>query len=83
MRNKRQQDKTEKPPTKGETHDMTPTAIIQDQEKFIDNATEFFQTLFEPTLKAGYGEIEIRAFPKDQPPQQFFCKSESEASHSR
>ncbi|RPJ10499.1 MAG: hypothetical protein EHM37_12915, partial [Deltaproteobacteria bacterium] len=42
--------------------------------------TEFFQTIFEPTLIAGYGEIEIRIFPKDKPAQQLFCKSESEAA---
>jgi len=59
---------------------MISTATDKNQEHFIDNTTEFFQTLFEPALNAGYGEIEIRTFPKNQAPQQFFCKSESEAA---
>ena len=59
---------------------MISTALDKNQKHFIDNATEFFQTLFEPTLNAGYGEIEIRTFPKNKPSQQFFCKSESEAA---
>ena len=68
------------PLTQGGNHDMTSTAIIQNQSQFINNATEFFQTIFEPTLNSGHGDIEIRTFPKDRPSQQFFCKSESEAA---
>ena len=52
---------------------MTTTATRTNQEHFNDNATEFFQTIFEPTLEAGYGEFEIRTFSKIPPPQQFFC----------
>ena len=59
---------------------MISTATDKNQEHFIDNATEFFQTIFEPTLIAGYGEIEIRIFPKDKPAQQFFFNSESQAT---
>ena len=59
---------------------MTSTATDRNQKHFIDTATEFFQTIFEPSLNAGYGEIEIRTFPKNKPSQQFFCKSESEAA---
>jgi hypothetical protein len=44
---------------------MISTATNKNQKHFIDNTTEFFQTLFEPALNAGYGEIEIRTFPKN------------------
>jgi len=59
---------------------MISTATDKNQEHFFDNATEFFQAIFEPALNAGYGEIEIRIFPKNQAPKQFFCKSESDAA---
>ena len=58
---------------------MTTTATRTNQEHFIDNATEFFQTIFEPTLKAGYGVIEIRTVSKNPPPQQFFCKERGDS----
>jgi hypothetical protein len=39
---------------------MTPTPLITDKEAFMTNATDFFNTLFEPALESQYGEIEIR-----------------------
>jgi putative DNA primase/helicase len=59
---------------------MTQTAIIQNQQVFITNATDFFITLFEPSLNTVPGDIEIKTFQNNQAPQQFFCQSESEAS---
>ena len=59
---------------------MTQPTIIKNQQQFITYATDFFHTLFEPSLNASCGEIEIRTFPKKQPPRQFFCQSESHAS---
>ena len=59
---------------------MTSTAIITNQQHFLDNTTAFFNTLFEPSFNAEAGQIEIRTFPKNQPPQQFFFQSEVEAA---
>jgi putative DNA primase/helicase len=55
-------------------------AYIQDKETFTTTAVNFFNELFEPALNGDYGNIEIRVFPKGQAPQQYFCKSESEAA---
>jgi putative DNA primase/helicase len=59
---------------------MNTSAIIQNQQQFLGNATGFFNTLFEPSFNAEAGHIEIRTFPKGQPPQQFHCQSEVEAA---
>jgi hypothetical protein len=56
---------TSQPLTQGGKNEMISTATNKNQKHFIDNTTEFFQTLFEPALNAGYGEIEIRTFPKN------------------
>ena len=59
---------------------MNTPAIIKNQQQFLDNATALFNTLFEPSFNAEAGHIEIRTFPKGQPPQQFHCQSEVEAA---
>jgi putative DNA primase/helicase len=56
---------------------MTPTPLITDKESFMTNATDFFNTLFEPALESQYGEIEIRIFPKDRFAGSFFLSSET------
>ena len=33
-----------------------------DKDKFTDQATQFFNALFNPGLDKGYGEIELRIF---------------------
>ena len=59
---------------------MTSTAIIKDQQQFLDNTTAFFNTLFELSFNAEAGHIEVRTFPKNQTPQQSHCQSELEAA---
>ena len=59
---------------------MTKSNLIQNQQQFTATATDFFNTLFDPSLQSNRGDIEIRTFPKNQPPKQIFCKSEADAA---
>jgi len=59
---------------------MTQLNFIQNKQQFVATATDFFQTLFEPSLQSNRGDIEIRTFPSNQPPKRFFCKSETDAA---
>ena len=58
---------------------MSNTPLITNKEEFLVQATDFFNTIFEPALEREYGEIEIRIFPEGRPAQ-FFFTSESEAA---
>jgi hypothetical protein len=51
-----------------------------DKNQFISTASDFFNELFEPAFISQRGNIEIRAFPKGQAPQQYFLNSESAAA---
>lgn len=54
--------------------------LITNKPEFIKNATDFFHTIFELALENGYGDIEIRVFPKEGYPQNLFFNSESDAA---
>jgi hypothetical protein len=51
-----------------------------DKSNFINQASDFFNEIFEPAFVSQRGSIEIRTFPKGQVPQQYFFESESEAA---
>ena len=56
------------------------TPLIRNKQEFINNATDFFHTIFSPALENGYGDIEIRIFPKGGFAQNLFFSSESDAA---
>ena len=56
------------------------TPLIINKTHFINEATDFFHTIFAPALENGFGEIEIRVFPKGRPAQSLFYNSESNAA---
>ena len=53
--------------------------LIEDKQKFMDQAMEFFNCLLDAPLSQERGEIEIRVFPNGIP-QQYFVKSEESAA---
>ena len=48
-----------------------------DKTQFINQASDFFNEIFEPAFNSGYGNIEIRTF---KPATQSFFQSETEAA---
>ena len=54
--------------------------ITIDKNSFINTVLDFLKEIFKPALNSGYGNIEIRTFPKGQAPQQYFLESETEAA---
>ena len=58
---------------------MSSQPLIVNKEEFLREVVPFFNTIFEPALNSGLGEIEIRVFPKDRPPRSSFHSSEREA----
>ena len=56
------------------------TPLITNKTGFINEATDFFHTIFAPALENGFGDIEIRVFPKGRPAQSLFYNSESDAA---
>ena len=59
---------------------MANEPIITNKDQFIDSTVEFLNTIFEPVLENKLGEIEIRVFPQNQPPSQYFFSSEGDAA---
>jgi len=59
---------------------MSNKTIIKNKEVFISTAELFMNCIFSSALQNGYGDIEIRVFPKGQPPGQYFYHSSKEAS---
>jgi putative DNA primase/helicase len=53
------------------------TPIVRNKEEFIESVIEFFNLLFDPSLKESLGEIEIRTF---RPLSQHYFASEQEAA---
>jgi hypothetical protein len=51
---------------------MGQAGLIKDKQEFIRNASGFFEALFGETRGSSCGEIEIRTFPKDGIPEQYF-----------
>jgi|GEM_PF-357246 putative DNA primase/helicase len=58
---------------------MSSQPLIVNKEEFLREAVVFFNTIFEPALNSGLGEIEIRVFPKDRGARPYFFNSEREA----
>lgn len=58
---------------------MSSQPLIVNKEEFLKEVAAFFNTIFEPALNSGFGEIEIRVFPKDRAPRSSFHSSEREA----
>ena len=58
---------------------MSKRLLIEDKQKFMDQAMEFFNCLLEAPLSQERGEIEIRVFPNGIA-QQHFVKSEESAA---
>ena len=58
---------------------MSKRLLIEDKQKFMDQAIEFFNCLFEAPLSQERGEIEIRVFPNGIA-QQHFVKCEESAA---
>ena len=54
--------------------------LITNKPEFINNAADFFHTILGPALENGFGDIEIRVFPKGRPAQSLFYNSESDAA---
>jgi len=59
---------------------MRSEPLIVNKEEFFKESVAFFNTIFEPALNSGLGEIEIRIFPQNRPPGSYFFGSEKEAS---
>ena len=58
---------------------MSSQPLIVNKEEFLREVVAFFKTIFEPALNSGYGDIEIRVFPKDRGARSSFYSSEREA----
>ena len=58
---------------------MSSQPLIVNKEEFLREAVAFFNTIFEPALNNGLGEIEIRIFPNDRGARSYFLNSEREA----
>jgi len=56
---------------------MNKQLLIENKQKFMDQAMEFFNCLFEAPLRQERGEIEIRVFPNGYAQQHFFKSEES------
>ena len=58
---------------------MSSQPLIVNKEEFLREVVAFFKTIFEPALNSGYGDIEIRVFPKDRGARSSFYSTEREA----
>ena len=56
------------------------TPLITNNTEFLNNAADFFHIILGSALENGYGDIEIRIFPKGGYPQSLFFNSESDAA---
>jgi putative DNA primase/helicase len=56
------------------------TPLIANKLEFINNAADFFHIILGPALENGFGDIEIRIFPKGGYAQSLFSNSESDAA---
>ena len=54
--------------------------LITNKTNFINNAADFFHTILGPALKDGFGDIEIRIFPRGGYAQSLFYNSEADAA---
>lgn len=52
---------------------MENNQLIIDKDKFEKTAGRFLNTIFNAVLSKNFGDIEIRVFPKDSHPEQYFC----------
>jgi P4 family phage/plasmid primase-like protien len=59
---------------------MNNQLLITDKERFLVQATDFFNLLFEPALEQMLGEIELRLFAQDGKVTQRFFNSEAMAA---
>jgi len=59
---------------------MNSKTIVKSKEEFINTAELFLNCIFGSALQNGYGDIEIRVFPKGQLPGQYFYRTTKEAS---
>lgn len=58
---------------------MESNPMILSKEEFPRKTVAFFETIFSRALAEGLGEIELRVFPKNQPPRQYFLGSPEKA----
>ena len=58
---------------------MTGKALINNETEFNSIAKPFLDTMFDKALKSGFGDIEIRTFPKDGWPSMSFCETSEQA----
>jgi putative DNA primase/helicase len=61
---------------------MENNPILSSRDDFLKKTVPFFETIFSRALEEGQGEIEIRIFPKDQPPSQYFFDSPTKAAET-
>ncbi|MEX1327619.1 MAG: hypothetical protein AB1Z29_12515 [Desulfobacterales bacterium] len=59
---------------------MDYNTIIKNKAKFETTAQTFLNKILNPVLDNNLGDIEIRTFPNDQWPEQYFCQTAKEAS---
>jgi len=60
---------------------MANNTFIDEKEKFIELSTHFFESVFDTALNNAMGEINVRIFPKNQYPENYFFNNTIEASN--
>lgn len=58
---------------------MTGKALINSKTEFNSIAKPFLDTMYCMALKHDFGDIEVRIFPKDRLPEQYFCEASEQA----
>jgi len=59
---------------------METNTIINDEKEFMMKTTHFFRSIFDPALNNDMGEINLRIFPKNHYPKNFYFDNAIDAS---